>query len=400
MAKTHAYEHAFTIVELLVVVVVIGILAAITIVSYTGINNKAIISSIQLDLSDSSKQFKLFNIENGSYPIGNKSTAFDVNNCPIKPTGGTDTGYCLKLSGNNTIESYTGTATSFTLSINSGSIILEVTDGSPSVTIVPAPLTSASVTGIPEEDSVLTTAITPSLATPTATYQWQRADNASFATNLGDIPSATNPTYTLVTADVNKYIRVKVIGTLRFPGTVYSNGLGPIAASPWLTIGTQTWAKTNLNVGTQLTGANTETDNAILEKYCYYDMASSCTTYGALYQWDEAMQYVTTVGARGICPINGHIPTDTELTTLENYLGLATAGAQLKPSGTSGLNMPLAGNRFVGGGFAGQTSGATLWSSSESGTSAWRHTLNSGVDTVLRSTGAKGNGNSIRCIKN
>jgi prepilin-type N-terminal cleavage/methylation domain-containing protein len=34
-------EHGFTIVELLVVIVVIGILAAITIVSYTGVQNRA-----------------------------------------------------------------------------------------------------------------------------------------------------------------------------------------------------------------------------------------------------------------------------------------------------------------------------------------------------------------------
>ena len=60
----------FTIVELLVVIVVIGILAAITIVSYTGISQKAIVASLQLDLSNASKQFKLFNVDNGSYPTG------------------------------------------------------------------------------------------------------------------------------------------------------------------------------------------------------------------------------------------------------------------------------------------------------------------------------------------
>ncbi|MDK2899387.1 MAG: hypothetical protein PWQ10_574, partial [Patescibacteria group bacterium] len=44
-------SQAFTIVELLVVIVVIGILAAITIVSYTGITGKANEAAIQSELS-------------------------------------------------------------------------------------------------------------------------------------------------------------------------------------------------------------------------------------------------------------------------------------------------------------------------------------------------------------
>ncbi|PIQ71162.1 hypothetical protein COV88_01465 [Candidatus Saccharibacteria bacterium CG11_big_fil_rev_8_21_14_0_20_41_19] len=48
-------SSGFTIVELLVVIVVIGILAAITIVSYTGITQKAIIASLTSDLDGSSR---------------------------------------------------------------------------------------------------------------------------------------------------------------------------------------------------------------------------------------------------------------------------------------------------------------------------------------------------------
>ena len=43
-------DNAFTIVELLVVIVVIGILASITIVSYRGITTKAAEASLQSDL--------------------------------------------------------------------------------------------------------------------------------------------------------------------------------------------------------------------------------------------------------------------------------------------------------------------------------------------------------------
>ncbi len=41
MTKTHSHSTGFTIVELLIVIVVIGILAAITIVAYNGIQDRA-----------------------------------------------------------------------------------------------------------------------------------------------------------------------------------------------------------------------------------------------------------------------------------------------------------------------------------------------------------------------
>ena len=112
------------------------------------------------------------------------------------------------------------------------------------------------------------------------------------------------------------------------------------------------------------------------------------------------MKYVTTEGAQGICPTGSHIPTDAEWTTLETYLGSATAGTQLKSGGTSGLNMPLAGSRGTVGSFLGLSSGAGLWSSSESSTSAWFRYLNSGLATVGRFTLDKADGFSVRCVGN
>ena len=82
----------FTIVELLVVIVVIGILAAITIVAYTGISGKAVTASLQSDLTSAKKQLALYQVDNGSFP-----TSLDGSNCPIP----TDAKYCLKPSSNN-----------------------------------------------------------------------------------------------------------------------------------------------------------------------------------------------------------------------------------------------------------------------------------------------------------
>jgi prepilin-type N-terminal cleavage/methylation domain-containing protein len=60
----------FTIVELLVVIVVIGILAAITIVSFSGITQRATVASLQSDLESASKLLKLDQIssDDESYP--------------------------------------------------------------------------------------------------------------------------------------------------------------------------------------------------------------------------------------------------------------------------------------------------------------------------------------------
>jgi len=320
MTKANPKLSGFTIVELLVVIVVIGILAAITIVSYTGISNKAITASLQSDLTNASNQLKMYQVEYGSYPESPLT-----NGCPTLPVN--DTKYCIKSSPGNTF-TYTRLSQS-TYSLNS--------------------------------------------ASSTTTYH---------------ITENSSPI-------VGEYVV-------------------PLNPADWLTIGTQTWAKANLNVGTRIAGATAQTNNSTLEKYCYSDTESNCTTYNSgLYQWDEAMQYVTTNGAQGICPTGSHIPTDNDWKILEvQLLGMSQAqadtigwrgtdqGTQLKSGGSSGLNMPLAGNRNTGGSFVNLSSGAYLWSSSESSTSAWDRSLNSGYATVDRKAYDKGNGFSVRCLGN
>jgi len=99
-------------------------------------------------------------------------------------------------------------------------------------------------------------------------------------------------------------------------------------------IGTQCWMAENLNTGTLLDSVSDPSDNATIEKHCYNDLESNCNVFGALYTWDEMMNYSTTEGTSGICPIDWHIPTNDEWTSLADFLGGASvAGGSMKTTG-------------------------------------------------------------------
>jgi prepilin-type N-terminal cleavage/methylation domain-containing protein len=72
MIKIH--NKGFTIVELLIVIVVIGILAAITIVAYSGIQARARDSIRQEDATTITKALELYYIDKGYYPNATKYT--------------------------------------------------------------------------------------------------------------------------------------------------------------------------------------------------------------------------------------------------------------------------------------------------------------------------------------
>jgi len=84
-------QRGFTIVELLIVIVVIGILAAIVIVSYNGIQKKATTVTLTSDLSNAATALKLYQVSNSTYPSS-------ISDCPTPATGNV----CLKASGSNT----------------------------------------------------------------------------------------------------------------------------------------------------------------------------------------------------------------------------------------------------------------------------------------------------------
>ena len=62
-------RNGFTIVELLIVIVVIGILAAITVVAYNGVQARAKTTSAQSVAASMAKKAELYNSELGYYPL-------------------------------------------------------------------------------------------------------------------------------------------------------------------------------------------------------------------------------------------------------------------------------------------------------------------------------------------
>lgn len=96
-------QTGFTIVELLIVIVVIGILAAITIVSYNGIQNRTHDTAIKSDFSTFNKQVQLYYVDNQRYPAGADTekikplrltkSSYDTSNNAVL--------YCVPADGSN-----------------------------------------------------------------------------------------------------------------------------------------------------------------------------------------------------------------------------------------------------------------------------------------------------------
>lgn len=172
-------------------------------------------------------------------------------------------------------------------------------------------------------------------------------------------------------------------------------------------IGNQCWLRENLDVGTRINGSQNQTNNSIIEKYCYNDDPANCTSFGGLYQWEEAMQYIMAEGTKGICPIGWHIPTFNDYLILTIY----NDGSSLKEIGqvsgmgagsnTSGFSALLVGMRNSSNGSYNGLGGSTFILSSTESPLFYPKLLyldddSSSVSLIGYS---RDNGFSVRCLK-
>ncbi|MCD4774119.1 MAG: T9SS type A sorting domain-containing protein [Bacteroidales bacterium] len=183
-------------------------------------------------------------------------------------------------------------------------------------------------------------------------------------------------------------------------------------------IGDQCWFKENLNVGSMLSDLHPMQNNRIIEKFCYDNDESNCDEYGALYQWDEMMQYSLLEEAQGICPDGWHIPSDDEWCILTNFIDSTVSCSGTEWIGTNvGYKMKSTSNWYALGygsdslGFralpAGQgcwiylykTRDAYFWSSSDSYDYPKYFRFNNYSDKVYYWGTIKDFAFSVRCIK-
>ncbi len=165
-------------------------------------------------------------------------------------------------------------------------------------------------------------------------------------------------------------------------------------------IGEQCWMAKNLNVGTMLASARTTPSNdGTVQKWCYSNNSNICSTDGGLYNWNEAMGYVTTEGAQGICPRGWHIPTDAEWKTLVEGQATAGYGTSLKRGGSSNFEGLLAGCRRTNGIYFDRGTFTYLWSSTPSGGLACSRYLYVSDAQFDRGTDDRADGFSVRCLK-
>jgi uncharacterized protein (TIGR02145 family) len=183
-------------------------------------------------------------------------------------------------------------------------------------------------------------------------------------------------------------------------------------------INNQVWMAENLKTKTYNNGdligttnpSNLDISNESSPKYewSYDGNESNIAVYGLLYTW-----YAVTDN-RKVCPTGWHVPTDSEWTTLTEYLGGdSIAGGKLKESGTthyrnpnlgatneSGFTAFPSGHRYVWGAFEGLGVGPVWWSSTEYNfDNAWFRSLGHLKKTIRRDYYPKKDGMAIRCIK-
>lgn len=132
-------QKAFTIVELLIVIVVIGILAALVVAVFNGARSRATVSSVKTDAGKLAKALELQKTE-GALPVSLDTSASGLSN--------------MKLSGPNQIAKYTavgsgyracviavegGTTTAYAIYDSSGGLVDSGVGAGPSADCTPPP---------------------------------------------------------------------------------------------------------------------------------------------------------------------------------------------------------------------------------------------------------------------
>ena len=201
---------------------------------------------------------------------------------------------------------------------------------------------------------------------------------------------------------------------------------------PIVRIGNACWMAQNLDVGNRINGSVGQSNNGVIEKFCYNDLSSNCTTTGGMYQWAEAVQYQNGASnsaspnpgfpskVQGICPTGWHLPTQQDWCSLVNYYDATKTcqnsgesfpyvGGALKsltnwntPNGgatnRSGFSAVSNGYHYLGT-FSGLGNDAGFWSTQDQGNQATYFWLDYQLSNIGIDQGNKAVANAVRCVK-
>lgn len=355
------HRSGFTIVELLVVIVVIGILAAVTIVSYNGITKRAAETVSQSDLKIGSTELELARADTGEYPhpsLPGDVTASGDNTFQYTSDGAS---YCLTVfSSNPSVSPYhisnDGTITEGAcLAHSGGGDPITITDGSFIQDITSANCPTTRTRAVDARDN--------------HTYWVQELDDGKcwMLTNLAYAGGGTN-TYSdtiSLTSDVVDF-------------TVASYSI-----------------PTGANVTTEPTAPSTSTDGT--------------GQYGYLYNWCAAMGDQQSTSACldattpppntsiSICPAGWRLPVGNggDFTALNNAVngGSTSSDAGLIASPW----LAQRGGYWVGT-FYYQGSSGNYWSSTQHSSNAAYRLYVHASNVFLTNSISKAFGASVRCV--
>jgi uncharacterized protein (TIGR02145 family)/prepilin-type N-terminal cleavage/methylation domain-containing protein len=287
LSRTRKASLGFTIVELLIVIVVIAILAAITVVSYNGISSNAKESALKADLKSGATQLGVSHAETGSYPAD--TTGIKKSDSTTFTYTGGGTTFCLQatssqLAGKSFYVTEAG-------SIQSGSC--------PTAVATMQAFTSAQCAALSVYDG----------------------SNASAVISLTDTRGGTTRTYEVAKLADNK---CWMLTNLKLGSTT----------------GTTTLTPSDSNIATNFTLPQlTTTDTADYDTPKAYgpvpgDTGAGATNYGYFYNFPAATagESRTSFPATGgnasysICPANWRLPTGGATTSDFGQLDIAFGG--------------------------------------------------------------------------
>ena len=240
------------------------------------------------------------------------------------------------------------------------------------------------------------------VVTLTADPDYETQSSYSFTVTATDETGTSNAT--TVTFSITDVVESPSCNGPTFEGYTYDV----------VQIGNQCWFAENLRTTVyadgspipEVTGNSAWSGLSTGARCDYGNNANNVATYGRLYNW-----YAVNTG--NLCPSGWHVPTDLEYTTLTDFLGGAPVASVAMKSSSSVMYSPTAwdgtntsgfsglpgGKRDYYGGVYSVGNGGFFWSASANGASAWYRKLFGGSTVVNRGSSNRGDGFSVRCVR-